>query len=251
MLGLDHITFPHQSSLQLLHHPPVPLADLAVVDDGLRVVHTNDTASLSLYRERGQPGLVDELDRYLGQLWDVPLDVPPVRVHTSTVDAGVQSEPGIERLLERRAGDPHPVAGTDGPVRVYHVVEEELEAVLPAQPEVAPGEEDAEGVPDDVVGPTLLLHLSHPRVNEGKARVTREISLEMFLVVKPGNVDTDGVSLHLSVERVGRGHSVEEFSPDERDVGEGTGRILIAHLLPGVYEGPVVFPHTEAAELFH
>ena len=127
MLGLDHITFSHQSSLQLLHHPPVPLADLAVVDDGLRVVHTNDTASLSLYRERGQPGLVDELDRYLGQLWDVPLDVPPIRVHTSTVDAGVQSEPGIERLLERRAGDPHPVAGTDGPVRVYHVVEEELD----------------------------------------------------------------------------------------------------------------------------
>ena len=197
MLWLDHITFSHQIPLKLLHHAPVPLANLAVVDDGLRVVHTNDATGLSLDREGGEPGLVDELYWYFRKLRDVSLDVVPGRVHPPPVHAGVQSEARVERLLEGRAGDPHPVAGTDRPVRVYHVVEEQLEAVLPVEPEVAPGEEDAEGVPDDVVGPALLLHLSHPGVDEGKASVARLISPEMLLIVKPGNVDTDGVPLHL------------------------------------------------------
>ena len=133
----------------------------------------------------------------------------------------------------------------------YHVVEEELEAVLPAEPEVAPGEEYAEGVPDDVVGPALLLHLSHPRVNEGKPSVTRLISLQMFRIVKPGNVDTDGVPLHLSEERVVGRHGIEEFPPDElRHDGEGDGGILvIIRLLPGVHQRPVKLPDTETAEL--
>ena len=77
----------------------------------------------------------------------------------STVNAGVQAEAGVEGLLEGGAGDPHPVAGTDRPVGVYHVVEEELEAVLPAEPEVTPGEEHPEGVTDNGMGPALLLKI--------------------------------------------------------------------------------------------
>ena len=131
----------------------------------------------------------------------------------------------------------------------YHVVEEELEAVLPAQPEVAPGEKHGEGVPDDVVGPALLLHLSNPRVDEGKASVARLISPEMLLIVKPGNVDTDGVPLHLSEHRVAGRQGVEELPPDERDVGEGAGRIIVTDFSPGRDESPVVFPNTQTAEL--
>ena len=123
--------------------------------------------------------------------------------------------------------------------------------MLPAHPEVAPGEEDAEGVPDDVVGPALLLHLSHPRVNEGKASVARLKSLQMFLIVKPGNVDTDWVPLHLSVERVVGRHGVEEFPPDELryDGGVGARGTLAIHLGPSVQDFPVEFPHTQTAKL--
>ena len=64
--------------------------------------------------------------------------------------------------------------------------------MLPAQPEVSPGEEDAEGVPHDVVGPALLLHLPHSGVDEGKPGVARLISIQVVLIVKPGDVDTDG-----------------------------------------------------------
>ena len=117
--------------------------------------------------------------------------------------------------------------------------------MFPAQPEVSPREEDAESVPDDVVSPALLLHLSHSSVDEGKPSVARKISFQMLLIVVPGNVDTDGVPLHFSVERVRGGDSIEELPPDEEHVGEGAGRILSAHLLSGVFEGPVVFPHTE------
>ena len=51
--------------------------------------------------------------------------------------------PAIERLLKGQAGDPHPVAGADGPVRVNLVGEEEAESVLPGQPQVPPGQEHA------------------------------------------------------------------------------------------------------------
>ena len=132
----------------------------------------------------------------------------------------------------------------------YHVVEEELEAMLPAQPEVSPGEEHAHGVPHDVVSPPLLLHLSHSRVDEGEARVARLVSLQVFLIVKPGNVDTDGVPLHLSVERVVGTHGIEEFPPDEvRHDGEGDGRVLLVHFLPGVHQSPVELPHTQTSKL--
>ena len=69
-------------------------------------------------------------------------DVSAMRVHPAAVHAGVEAEAGVETLLEGGGGDPHPVAGAHRPVRVDHVVQEELEPVLPVQPEVSPGDKD-------------------------------------------------------------------------------------------------------------
>ena len=58
-------------------------------------------------------------------------------IYSAPVIAGVQTEAGVEALLEGGARDPHPVAGTHRPVRVYLIVEEEFQPVLPAQPEIS------------------------------------------------------------------------------------------------------------------
>ena len=84
MFGDFHVTFLHECPLQLLHQLSVPLAGLLVNHDRTGIVHTNDAARLSLYRHRSFPRLVDELDRYLGQLWDVPLDVETLGVNSTS-----------------------------------------------------------------------------------------------------------------------------------------------------------------------
>ena len=84
MSGLLHVALLHESSLQFLHHVSVPLAGLLVTDDGAGVVHPNDTASLPLYGHRSLPRLIDELHRYVGQLWDVPLDVETLGVNSTS-----------------------------------------------------------------------------------------------------------------------------------------------------------------------
>ena len=47
----------------------------------------------------------------------------------------------------------------------------DLESLLPGDPEVAPGEEAGDGVPGQVVDPALLPQLGHDRVDPGEARV--------------------------------------------------------------------------------
>ena len=64
-------------------------------------------------------------------------DISPVRIYPGPVDGGVKAHAGVEALLEGGARDPHPVAGTHRPVRVYLIVEEEFQPVLPAQPEIS------------------------------------------------------------------------------------------------------------------
>ena len=44
-------------------------------------------------------------------------------VYPAPVHAGIQTEAGVEALLEGGGGDPHPVARAHRPVRVYLVVE--------------------------------------------------------------------------------------------------------------------------------
>jgi hypothetical protein len=52
--------------------------------------------------------------------------------------------PAVERFLEGGAGDPHPVAGTDGPVPVNEIAEKEVQPMLPGQPQVTAGQKHAE-----------------------------------------------------------------------------------------------------------
>ena len=79
-----HLAFFPQILLQFLHHVLVPLTDGLVVDDGLRVVHSDHTAGLFLDGLRSFPGLVDELHWHSGELGQVLPDVDTLGINLRT-----------------------------------------------------------------------------------------------------------------------------------------------------------------------
>ena len=75
---------------------------------------------------------------------------------------------------------------------------------------------------------TQTLHLPDARVYEGVAGVAVHVGLQLLVVVVPGDVDADGVVLHLAVEGIVGGHRVEELPPDQlRHDGVGARRLAI------------------------
>ena len=108
------------------------------------------------------------------------------------------------------------------------IVKEEFKSVFPAEPEVSPGEEHTERVSDDVMGPALLLQLRDPRIDKGEAGPRFEEHGEMLVILVPGHRDTDGIALHLPVERVVGRHGVEKLSPDE--LQKNSFRTLVHYL---------------------
>ena len=66
-----------------------------------------------------------------------------------------------------------------------------------------------------MVDPPLLLHLPDTRVDQRKASSPLLEGGQLVGVVVPGDVDADGVPVHLRIEGVVGGHAVEELPPDE------------------------------------
>ena len=66
-----------------------------------------------------------------------------------------------------------------------------------------------------MVDPPLLLHLPDTRVDQRKASSPLLEGGQLVGVVVPGDVDADGVPVHLGIEGVVGGHAVEELSPDQ------------------------------------
>ena len=54
-----------------------------------------------------------------------------MRIQRGAAHAGVETVARVEAGLEGGGGDPHPAARTHRPVRVDHIVQEELQPVLP------------------------------------------------------------------------------------------------------------------------
>ena len=79
-----------------------------------------------------------------------------------------------------------------------------------------------------MVDPALLLELPDPGVDEGVARPAVVKQGQVLLVLTPGDVDADQVSLHLSIEWIVGGHHVE-LPPDElaHYVVAGRGATLV------------------------
>lgn len=86
-----------------------------------------------------------------------------------------------------------------------------LQAFLPAEPEVPPGEEADHSSPGEVADPAFFLQLGHDGVYPGKARPTLRPLGHGLGVLVPGDLDADGVALHLVKVGVIAGGRVEEL----------------------------------------
>lgn len=103
-----------------------------------------------------------------------------------------------------------------------------LHAFLPADPQVAPGEEAGHGVPGQVMDPALLPQLRHDGVYPGEARFRFRPLGERFEIFVPGDADAYGVPLHFVEARVVSRRGVEELPPQQLAIQrERRGAVLL------------------------
>lgn len=103
-----------------------------------------------------------------------------------------------------------------------------LHALLPADPQVTPGEKAGDGVPGQVMDPTFLSQLCHDSVNPGKTRLGFAPLGQRLHVSVPGDADADGIALHLVEAGVVGRCCVKELSPQQLAIqGEWRGAVLL------------------------
>lgn len=105
-----------------------------------------------------------------------------------------------------------------------------LHAFLPADPQIAPGEEAGDGVPGQVMYPTFLSQLCHDGVNPGKTRLGFGPLCQRLHVSVPGDADTDGIALHLVEAGVVGRCCVEELSPQQLAIQRERRGAVLLHL---------------------
>lgn len=88
-----------------------------------------------------------------------------------------------------------------------------LHSLLPADPQVSPGQEAGHGVPGQVMDPPLLPQLRHDGVDPGEAGPAFRPLGQRLGVAVPWDLHTDGVVLHLVKAGVVGCGRVEELAP--------------------------------------
>ena len=132
-----------------------------------RVVLANDALSGLLDSFRSGPWLVYVAGGEVFQHWQISPDKVSIGIG---LPAKLDRAVAVEKLLEERgARQPHPGSSIDRPVSVQQKLIKDSHALLPGDPEVAPGEEAGGGVSGQVVDPALLSQLSHDGVYPGIA----------------------------------------------------------------------------------
>lgn len=102
-----------------------------------------------------------------------------------------------------------------------------LHAFLPADPEVAPGQEADHRSPAEGADPALLLQLHHDGVDPGEAGPTLGPLGQGLGVLVPGDLKAHGVALHPVEVEVFAGGRVEELPEGQAgEVQEQTAALL-------------------------
>lgn len=93
-----------------------------------------------------------------------------------------------------------------------------LHAFLPADPQVSSSQETGHSVSGQVVDPAFLPQLGHDGVNPREASPAFRPLGQRLRVVIPGDLNADGVALHLVEAGVVGGRRVEELAPQQLTV---------------------------------
>lgn len=106
-----------------------------------------------------------------------------------------------------------------------------LHSLLPADPQVSPGQEAGHGVPGQVMDPPLLPQLRHDGVDPGEASAALRPLGQCLGVAVPWDLHADGVVLHLVKAGVVGGGRVEELAPQQLTVEREWRRAVLLHLM--------------------
>ena len=106
-----------------------------------------------------------------------------------------------------------------------------LHPLLPADPQVSPGQEAGHGVPGQVMDPPLLPQLRHDGVDPGKAGPALCPLGQRLGVAVPRDLHTDGVVLHLVKAGVVGCSRVEELAPQQLPVERQWRGAVLLHLM--------------------
>lgn len=112
-----------------------------------------------------------------------------------------------------------------------------LHALLPADPQITSGQETGHGMSGQVVDPALLPQLCHDSINPGEAGPTLCPLCQRLGVAVPGDLNADGVTLHLVEAGVVGGCCVEELAPQQLTVEREGGGAVLLHLVGVGEEG--------------
>lgn len=121
-----------------------------------------------------------------------------------------------------------------------------LHALLPADPQVSSGQETGDGVPGQVVDPAFLPQLGHDGVDPGEAGPALRPLGQGLGVAVPGDLDADGVALHLVEAGVVGGCRVEELAPEQLTVERERRGAVLLHLGGWRESGSVIIIYTSA-----
>lgn len=103
-----------------------------------------------------------------------------------------------------------------------------LHALLPADPEVSPGEVAGHCVPRQMMDPSLLPELGHNGVYPGKTCPPLCPLGQSLWVSVPGDLNTHRVSVHLVKAGVVSGSRIEKLPPQQLPIqGEWWGAVLL------------------------
>lgn len=111
------------------------------------------------------------------------------------------------------------------------IYKEYLHALLPADPQVSSGQETGHSVSGQVVDPALLPQLCHDGVDPREAGPTLCPLGQRLWVAVPGDLNADGVALHLVEAGVVGGGCVEELTPQQLTVERELGGAVLLHLI--------------------
>lgn len=136
--------------------------------------------------------------------------------------ASVHTPVGIDEQLLEGLQDRDTAVRQDHKLRPHGGALAHLGALLPADPEVAPGQEADHSSPGAGADPALSLQLDHDGVDPGEAGPTLGPLGQGLGVLVPRDLDAHGVPLHLVEVGVAAGDGVEELPLQEPEVVRGT-----------------------------
>lgn len=106
-----------------------------------------------------------------------------------------------------------------------------LHPLLPANPQVSPGQEAGHGVPGQVMDPALLPQLRHDGVYPGETGPALRPLGQSLGVAVPRDLHTDGVVLHLVKAGIVGCSRVEKLAPQQLAVERQWRGAVLLHLM--------------------